>query len=46
MNNLYLSNKKIESIFQLLGEHENDMSYSLAWGLDQCHSFLEKFLSL
>ena len=45
MNNLYLSNKKIESIFQLLGEHENDMSYSLAWGLDQCHSFLEKFLS-
>ncbi len=46
MSNLYLGNKteKIESVFQLLGVHENDMSYSLAWGLAQCPKFLEKFL--
>ncbi len=46
MSNLHLSNKseKIESIFELLGEHENDMTYSLAWGLVQCPEFLDRFL--
>src|SRR3989338_1573200 len=47
MSNLHLGNKaeKVDSVFQLLGERENDMSYSLAWGLAQCPKFLDKFLS-
>ncbi len=46
MSNLYLGNKtaKIDSVFQLLGVRENDMSYSLAWGLAQCPKFLKRFL--
>jgi hypothetical protein len=34
----------MKSVFQLLGEHENDISYSVAWGLTQCPSFLKVFL--
>lgn len=48
MNNLYLGSKTegISSVFQLLGRKENDMSYSLAWGLSRCPVFLRKFLSI
>jgi hypothetical protein len=44
-NLLYLHNRKIETVFQLLGEHENDISYSFAWALAQCPSFLSTFLN-
>lgn len=44
MIELYLHNRKIDSVFQLLGEHENDMSFSLAWALTQCPAFLNTFL--
>ena len=48
MSNLYLGSKteRIASVFQLLGNSENDMSYSLAWGLSRCPIFLRKFLSV
>lgn len=44
MSSLYLHNYKIDSIFQLLGEHENDMSYSVAWALSNSSSFLYQVL--
>lgn len=44
MSEIYLHNRKIDSVFQLLGEHENDISYSVAWALAQCPSFLHEFL--
>ncbi len=44
MAEMYLHNHKVNSIFQLLGEHENDISYSVAWALAQCPSFLLEFL--
>ncbi len=30
-------------MFQLLGDRENDMIYSLSWALTQCPSFLCEF---
>jgi hypothetical protein len=45
MTEICLHNKNINSIFQLLGEHENDISYSVAWALAQCPSFLQVFIS-
>ena len=44
MTRLYLHDQPISSIFQLLGEHENDITYSLAWALTRCPSLLETFL--
>ncbi len=44
MAEMLLHNRKVNSIFQLLGEHENDISYSVAWALAQCPSFLREFL--
>lgn len=44
MSEIYLHNKRVHSVFQLLGEHENDISYSVAWALAQCPSFLYSFL--
>ncbi len=45
MSELFLHNRPVDSVFQLLGEHENDMSYSVGWVLAQCPSFLHDFLS-
>ena len=44
MAEFFLHRRKVESVFQLLGEHENDISYSVAWGLAQCPLFLHEFL--
>jgi hypothetical protein len=44
MTELYLHRRKVDSVFQLLGEHENDISYSVAWALARCPSFLREFL--
>ncbi len=41
---LYLHGRQIDSIFQLLGEDENDISYGVAWSLANCPSFLDVFL--
>ena len=44
MTELYLYNHKIDSVFQLLGEHENDISCSVAWALAKSPSFLQTFI--
>ncbi|PJN59852.1 hypothetical protein PAEAM_28870 [Paenibacillus sp. GM1FR] len=44
MTKLLLRNREIKSVFQLLGHHENDITYSVAWGLAQCPSFLRLLL--
>jgi hypothetical protein len=45
MSNLSIFNKEINSIFQLLGENENDISYSIGYTLANSPSFLKVFLS-
>jgi hypothetical protein len=44
MPQLYLHNREIETIFQLLGEKENDLTYSIGWALYRSPHFLGKFL--
>ena len=44
MTDLFLHNKKVNSVFQLLGEDENDISFSVAWALANCPSFLDTFV--
>jgi len=44
MISLYLHGDKVDSVFQLLGEDENDISFSVAWALAQCPSYLSAFL--
>lgn len=46
MPELSLHGRKVNSVFQLLGEKENDLTYSVAWGLAQSQSFLNGFLEL
>lgn len=44
MSDLYIFGKKINSVFQLLGEKENDISYSVGWALANVPNFLEAFI--
>ncbi|MFA5248250.1 MAG: hypothetical protein WC415_03320 [Patescibacteria group bacterium] len=44
MSEIFIHNKKIDSIFQLLGEKENDISFSVGWALANAHKFLDVFL--
>lgn len=44
MAELFLRGKRIDSVFQLLGEHENDMTYSVGWALAHSPAFLQAFL--
>ena len=44
MADLYIFNDKIESIFQLLGQKENDISYSVGYAFSNCRHFLQNFL--
>ncbi len=44
MADLYISNNKISSVFQLLGEKENNISYSVGYAFSNCRQFLQKFL--
>ncbi len=46
MSDLYIFNKKVDSIFQLLGEKENDISYSVGYTLSTCKHFMQNFLTL
>ncbi|HZF01708.1 MAG TPA: hypothetical protein VE344_07415 [Methylomirabilota bacterium] len=41
---LRLHNRNIESIFSLLGEKENDITYSLGWAFSRSPHFLQLFL--
>ena len=44
MANLILHGRKLESMFELLGRDENDMTGSLGWALSQSPSLLRAFL--
>lgn len=44
MPDIYLHNKKLESIFELLGSKENDITYSVGWALSQCPCFLDALI--
>jgi len=44
MSDLLIYNKKIDSVFQLLGEKENDISFSVGWALSNTPKFLDIFL--
>lgn len=46
MAELYIFNDKVDSIFQLLGQKENDISYSVGYAFANCRQFLQKFLHL
>lgn len=44
MADLYLHGRKLESIFELLGTKENDITYSIGWALSQSPDFLDAAL--
>lgn len=44
MAELFLHGKRIDSVFQLLGDHENDLTYSVGWALAHSPAFLQAFL--
>lgn len=44
MTDLFIYDNKVESIFQLLGEKENDISYSVGYAFANCRHFLHNFL--
>jgi hypothetical protein len=41
---LLLYGRRVDSVFQLLGAHEDDITFSLGWGLAQSPAFLRVFL--
>ena len=44
MADLYLHGREVNSVFQLLGEKENDITFSMAWALSKSRPFLDGFL--
>ena len=44
MSDLYIFDNKIDTIFQLIGQKENDISYSVGYTFANCPRFLESFL--
>lgn len=44
MAELFLHGHKIRTIFNLLGQKENDITFSLGWALAQCESFLNALI--
>ncbi len=44
MADLLLHSKQVKSIFQLLGDKENDISFSVAWALSKCPELLSEFI--
>lgn len=46
MTVLTLSGENVESVFDLLGQSENAMTYSLGWTLSQCPQFLSSLSSV
>ncbi|MCA3006368.1 MAG: hypothetical protein ACK51N_04650 [bacterium] len=41
---IYLHQRPLESVFELLGSKENDLTYSLGWALAKCPSLLAALL--
>ena len=46
MPNLFLHNRPVKSIFNLLGEAENDLTFSLGWALSSSPGLLRNFLKM
>ncbi len=44
MPELFLHTRKLDSVFELLGAKENDITYSIGWALSRCPEFLAAFL--
>jgi hypothetical protein len=44
MPELLLRGRKVESVFNLLGQNENDITFSIGWALSQSPSFLQTVL--
>jgi hypothetical protein len=44
MTELFLHNQRVESIFNLLGEKENDITFSIGWALSRSPVLLERFV--
>lgn len=44
MTDLFIFDDKVESVFQLLGQKENDISYSVGYAFANCRHFLDNFL--
>ncbi len=44
MAELLLHKRPVQSIFHLLGEKEDDITFSVGWALSKCPSFLRTFL--
>lgn len=44
MPDLFLHARKLDSVFELLGATENDITYSAGWALSRSPAFLEAFL--
>jgi hypothetical protein len=44
MTKLLLHDEQVQSVFNLLGEHENHLTYSLGWALSQSPQFLKGFI--
>ena len=40
MTRLFLHDRELSTVFSLLGNKENDITYSVGWGLAQCAPFL------
>ena len=44
MPDIYLHSRKLTSVFELLGDKENDITYSIGWALARCPNFLRRLL--
>ncbi len=44
MTDLFLHGRQVKTVFDLLGDKENDITFSIGWALAQCDSFLTLLL--
>ena len=44
MAELFAYNERVETIFDLIGDRENDITKSIAWAFEQCPRLLEKVI--
>ena len=45
MADLLLHGRELNSVFELLGDRENDITYSVGWAMSRCPGFLEAVLA-
>ena len=44
MTDLFLHGRQVKTVFDLLGDKENDITFSVGWALAQCDTFLDALL--